>query len=92
MLGHDFKKMGLRGDQIDHVTYQNCSHPIPQTFHAVSSPCIHPLMTPDHRLHMGVNDGSSYHPLCVNPLQQKNCREQGSRQSKKACMRCLHPV
>lgn len=35
VLGHDFKKMGLQRDQIDHVTYGNCSHPQPQTFHAV---------------------------------------------------------
>lgn len=41
VLGHDTKKMGLRGDQIDHATYQNCTHPIPQTFHAVSSPKTH---------------------------------------------------
>ena len=45
VLGHDFKKMGLRGEQIDHTTYQNCSHPVPQTFHAVSSPQCHSLVT-----------------------------------------------
>ncbi|CAK0786177.1 hypothetical protein CVIRNUC_009390 [Coccomyxa viridis] len=33
VLGHDFKKMGLRSSQIDHATYTNCSHPDPQTFH-----------------------------------------------------------
>ena len=35
VLGHDFKKMGLRSSQIDHATYANCSHPDPQTFHVV---------------------------------------------------------
>ena len=35
VLGHDFKKMGLRASQIDHATYANCSHPDPQTFHVV---------------------------------------------------------
>jgi len=37
VLGHDFKKMGLRSDQIDHTTYGSCAHPFPQTFHAVRS-------------------------------------------------------
>jgi len=37
VLGHDFKKMGLRSDQIDHATYSSCAHPFPQTFHAVRS-------------------------------------------------------
>ena len=41
VLGHDFKKMGLRGDQIDHATYGNCSHPFPRTFHAVRSRSSH---------------------------------------------------
>ena len=35
VLGHDFKKMGLRSSQVDHTTYANCSHPDPQTFHVV---------------------------------------------------------
>lgn len=38
VLGHDFKKMGLRNEQVDHDTYAACPVASPQRFHLVS-PC-----------------------------------------------------
>lgn len=38
VLGHDFKKMGFRTDQVDHDTYAACPVTSPQRFHLVSAP------------------------------------------------------
>ena len=38
VLGHDFKKMGLKGEQVDHATYAACPVPSLQRFHLVRVP------------------------------------------------------
>ena len=35
VLGSDFKKMGLKTEQIDHTTYSECPVADPRTFHMV---------------------------------------------------------
>ena len=38
VLGHDYKRMGLRSEQVDHETYADCAVPSLQRFHLVRAP------------------------------------------------------
>ena len=35
VLGHDFKRMGLKAEQVDHATYAACAVPSLRRFHLV---------------------------------------------------------